>query len=86
MAVAGIRLRPLETSIGLKDRVYRALRNAITSMDIYSGDEPPRLDERSLAEDLGVSRTPIREALSRLAQEGLVEMIPRKGTFVARKS
>jgi DNA-binding GntR family transcriptional regulator len=55
-------------------------------MDIYGGDEPPRLDERSLAEDLGVSRTPIREALLRLAQEGLVEMVPRKGTFVARKS
>lgn len=86
MAAAGIRLRPLDTSAGLKDRVYGALRLAITSMDIYSGDEPPRLDERSLAEDLGVSRTPIREALLRLAQEGLVEMVPRKGTFVARKS
>ena len=55
-------------------------------MDIYGGDEPPKLDERRLAEDLGVSRTPIREALSRLAQDGLVEMIPRRGTFVARKS
>ena len=86
MAAAGIKLRPLETSVGLKDRVYDALRSAVTSMDIYSGDEPPRLDERSLAEDLGVSRTPIREALLRLAQEGLVEMVPRKGTFVARKS
>ncbi len=86
MVAAGIKLRPLDTSAGLKDRVYGALRNAITSMDIYSGDEPPRLDERSLAEDLGVSRTPIREALLQLAQEGLVEMVPRKGTFVARKS
>ncbi|MFL2547219.1 MAG: GntR family transcriptional regulator [Candidatus Rariloculaceae bacterium] len=86
MAAAGIRLRPLDASAGLKDRVYGALRNAITSMDIYGRDEPPRLDERSLAEDLGVSRTPIREALLRLAQEGLVEMVPRKGTFVARKS
>jgi DNA-binding GntR family transcriptional regulator len=86
MVAAGIKLRPLDTSAGLKDRVYGALRNAITSMDIYSGHEPPRLDERSLAEDLGVSRTPIREALLQLAQEGLVEMVPRKGTFVARKS
>ncbi len=86
MAAAGIKLRPLETSVGLKDRVYGALRGAITSMDIYSGDEPPRLDERSLAEELGVSRTPIREALSRLAQEGLVEMVPRKGAFVVRKN
>ena len=86
MATAGIGLQPLENTVGLKDRVYNALRAAIMSMDIYSSEEPPRLDERSLADDLGVSRTPIREALSRLAQEGLVEMIPRKGTFVARKS
>ncbi len=86
MATAGIGLQPLENTVGLKDRVYNALRTAIMSMDIYASEEPPRLDERSLADDLGVSRTPIREALSRLAQEGLVEMIPRKGTFVTRKS
>lgn len=55
-------------------------------MDIYADGESAKLDERRLAEDLGVSRTPIREALSRLEQEGLVETIPRKGTFVARKS
>jgi DNA-binding GntR family transcriptional regulator len=86
MAASPIRLRPVETGAGLKNQVYFALRDAITAMDIYSGDEPPKLDERRLAEDLGVSRTPIREALSRLAQDGLVEMIPRRGTFVARKS
>ncbi|MDX1527553.1 MAG: GntR family transcriptional regulator, partial [Gammaproteobacteria bacterium] len=45
-----------------------------------------RLDERRLAEDLGVSRTPIREALGRLEHEGLVRTIPRRGAFVARKS
>ena len=86
MAAAHIKLHPVATSVGLKDQVYRALKSAITAMDIYSGDEAPKLDERRLAEDLGVSRTPIREALSQLAQEGLVEMIPRRGTFVARKS
>ena len=85
MATAGIRLQPLETMGGLKEHVYSALRKAITSMDIYSGNEPPKLDERSLAENLGVSRTPIREALLRLAQEGLVEMVPRRGAFVDRK-
>ena len=86
MAAAQINLRPVDTSVGLKDKVYLALKSAITAMDIYSGNQEPKLDERRLAEDLGVSRTPIREALSRLAQEGLVEMIPRRGTFVARKS
>ncbi len=86
MAAAQINLRPVDSSVGLKDKVYLALKSAITAMDIYSGNQAPKLDERRLAEDLGVSRTPIREALSRLAQEGLVEMIPRRGTFVARKS
>ncbi|MFV2035353.1 MAG: GntR family transcriptional regulator, partial [Halocynthiibacter sp.] len=63
-----------------------ALKEAITEMDIYSDLEPPRLDERSLGEKLGVSRTPVREALSRLEQEGLVQTIPRRGAFVVRKS
>jgi len=70
----------------LKSQVYDALRLAISKMDIYSGAEPPRLDERKLAEKLGVSRTPVREALSRLEQEGLVENIPRRGSFLVRKS
>ncbi len=86
MAAAHIKLRPVETSAGLQDKVYSALKSAVTAMDIYGGTEAPRLDERRLAEDLGVSRTPVREALSRLAQEGLVEMIPRRGTFVIRKN
>ena len=86
MAAAHIKLRPVETSAGLQDKVYGALKSAVTAMDIYSGTEAPKLDERRLAEDLGVSRTPVREALSRLAQEGLVEMIPRRGTFVVRKN
>ena len=55
-------------------------------MDVYSGDEPPKLDERKLADQLGVSRTPVREALTRLEQEGLVSTVPRRGAFVVRKS
>ena len=62
----------------LKDKVYDALKAAITEMDIYAGDEPPKLDERRLAEELGVSRTPVREALSRLESEGLIQTIPRQ--------
>ncbi|MEN8132528.1 MAG: GntR family transcriptional regulator [Pseudomonadota bacterium] len=81
-----INLRPLNVNTVLKDKVYEALKAAISSMDIYADEDPPKLDERRLAEELGVSRTPIREALSRLAQEGLVRNIPRRGAFVVRKT
>jgi DNA-binding GntR family transcriptional regulator len=86
VAATPIRLRPVRTAIVLRDRVYRALKTAITEMDIYADGEAAKLDERRLADELGVSRTPIREALSRLEQEGLVESVPRKGVFVTRKT
>ena len=86
MAKQDIKLRPLNVDIVLKDKVYDALKAAILAMDIYADEEPPKLDERRLAEDLGVSRTPIREALSRLEQEGLVQNFPRRGAFVVRKT
>ena len=81
-----LKLQPLNVNSVLKDRVYDALKTAISSMDIYADEDTPKLDERRLAEELGVSRTPIREALSRLEQEGLVQNIPRRGAFVVRKT
>jgi DNA-binding GntR family transcriptional regulator len=84
--MSAVNVSPIEAPAALKDRVYSRLREAISNMDIYDTPTPPKLDERRLAEDLGVSRTPVREALSRLEQEGLVRNIPRRGTFVARKS
>ncbi len=86
MTIQDIKLQPLNVNTVLKDRVYEALKTAISSMDIYADESPPKLDERRLAEELGVSRTPIREALSRLEQEGLVQNIPRRGSFVVRKT
>jgi len=70
----------------LKERVYRSLRDAIASMDVYADNVNLRLDERSLANRLGVSRTPIRESLIRLENEGFVRTIPHRGAFVVRKS
>lgn len=79
-------ITPLEPAKVLKTRVYEALKEIIGQMDIYSDDGPRRLDERALGEQLGVSRTPVREAISRLEQEGLVQNIARRGTFVVRKT
>ena len=58
---------------------YQALRDAILAMDIYRPDADLRLDEQRLAAALGVSRTPVREALARLEHEGLVRILPRRG-------
>ena len=81
-----VKVGPLDVNPGLKESVYQAIKDAISHMEIYSGDEPPKLDERKLATDLGVSRTPIREAITRLEQEGLVKTFPRRGAYVVRKS
>lgn len=80
------KLSRLNVNTVLKGEVYQALKKAILAIDAYADDEPPKLDERRLGEELGVSRTPIREALSRLEQEGLVQTIPRRGAFVVRKT
>ncbi len=82
----GEKLIPIAENFTLKDHTFKVLRDAILDMDIYRPNADLRLDERQLAERLGISRTPIREALARLAQEGLVEIAPRKGVFVCRKT
>jgi DNA-binding GntR family transcriptional regulator len=76
----------LETSTSFRKEAYAALKRAITAMDIYDHPEEIRLDERRLSEGLGVSRTPIREAMTLLEQEGFVRTRPRRGIFVARKT
>ena len=86
MEVARPIVAPIVISSSLKEQTYEALRQAITSMNLYEPSKAPKLDERHLAESLGVSRTPVREALARLEQEGLVQTIPRRGVFVVRKT
>ena len=67
----------------LRDVIFETLRKAIVSGDIKPGE---RLMEVSLADQMGVSRTPVREAIRRLEAEGLVTMTPRKGTHVSELS
>ena len=66
-----------------RDRVYLTLREAITTAQLVPGR---RLSENELAGQLGVSRTPIREALALLREERLVAIVPQLGTFVTRVS
>jgi DNA-binding GntR family transcriptional regulator len=76
----------LDTGSTFRKEAYAALKRAITAMDIYGTPHEIRLDERRLSEGLGVSRTPIREAMTLLEQEGFVRTRPRRGIFVVRKS
>jgi DNA-binding GntR family transcriptional regulator len=63
----------------LADQAYVAIRDLVVSLDLAPG---ALIDERHLIESLGIGRTPVREALRRLAQEQLVEVFPRRGMFV----
>ncbi len=64
----------------LREIVFETLRDAIINQTLEPGE---RLMEIQLAEEMGVSRTPVREAIRKLELEGLVIMVPRKGAYVA---
>jgi len=64
----------------LREVVFETLREAIIKGDLAPGE---RLMEVQVAEELGVSRTPVREAIRKLELDGLVIMVPRKGAYVA---
>lgn len=84
-ATAPLALAPLNAT-SLRDQAYTLIKAAISDTDIYNPQQELRLDERQLITALGVSRTPIREALSLLEQEGFVRTIPRRGIYIVRKS
>ena len=81
-----IELKPISIRHTLKDHIYDVLLAAILEMNIYAENAELRLDERKMAEQLGISRTPVREALARLEQDGFVTIQPRRGVYVRRKS
>jgi DNA-binding GntR family transcriptional regulator len=79
-------IEPIDTSFSFKNKAYAALKNVLLSMDIYHSRSEIRLDERQLAQDFGVSRTPVREAMAQLEREGFVRSVPRRGVYVVRKT
>src|SRR4051794_11515398 len=85
-AAVSPRVEPMATPESFKSRAYSALRDAIVSMDVYRSRQDIRLDERQLAQDFGISRTPVREAMAQLEREGFVRAVPRRGVYVVRKT
>jgi DNA-binding GntR family transcriptional regulator len=77
---------PIEAPDSFKNKAYAALKNVIAGMDVYRSRTDIRLDERRLAQDFGISRTPVREALAQLEREGFVRTVPRRGIYVVRKT
>lgn len=74
-------MKGLPSDFQLIDKAYRAIKSAIVTLNLKPGEQ---IIETRLAETLGISKTPIREALWRLYHEGFVEREPFRGAFVSR--
>ena len=81
-----IAVEPFASPLSFKNKAYAALKNVIVAMDVYRSRSDIRLDERRLAHDFGISRTPVREAMAQLEREGFVRSVPRRGIYVVRKT
>jgi len=85
LSTTRLALQPLAAE-SFKNKAYAALKNVIAGMDVYRSRAEIRLDERQLAQDFGVSRTPVREAMAQLEREGFIRSVPRRGVYVVRKT
>ena len=81
-----VAVEPLASPESFKRKAYAALKDVIIGMDVYRSRADIRLDERQLASDFGISRTPVREAMAQLEREGFVRAVPRRGSYVVRKT
>ncbi|KJK26421.1 GntR family transcriptional regulator [Burkholderiaceae bacterium 16] len=85
-AALALSVQPINAGASLRDQAYAMLRQAIADADIYQSRDEIRLDERVLSEAMGVSRTPIREAMTLLEQDGFLRTVPRRGIYITRKT
>ena len=81
-----LQVEKIRTPSSLSQQVYAAIKESLLQTDLADISDEARLDERELAERLGVSRTPLREAINRLVMEGFLKVVPRKGVYVVKKS
>lgn len=70
----------------MSERAYESIKESILKIDVTKVKDEERIDERGLSESLGISRTPLREAINRLVIEGFLKVVPRKGVYVVKKS
>jgi DNA-binding GntR family transcriptional regulator len=70
----------------LSERAYEAIKESILKIDMTQMKDEDHIDERGLSESLGISRTPLREAINRLVIEGFLKVLPRKGIYVVKKT
>src|ERR1700751_1395757 len=83
---SGVEVEPIASPASFKSKAYAALKDVIVSMDVYRNRSDIRLDERRLALEFGISRTPVREAMAQLERDGFVRSVPRRGIYVVRKT
>src|SRR5215510_8121075 len=86
MSEARLVVAPIDSRETFKDKAYTALRNVIMASEIYRSRTDIRLDERQMAQDFGISRTPVREAMAQLEREGFVRSVTRRGVYVVRNT
>ncbi len=79
-------VKKIKRPASLSEIAYEAIKKSLLQMDLSAIEDEQRIDERTLAEKLGISRTPVREAINRLVIEGYLKVVPRKGVFVVKKS
>jgi DNA-binding GntR family transcriptional regulator len=76
-------VKKIITNRNLRQNAYKSIRDYIVSNEVPPG---AKINEDELAKNLGVSKTPVREALSKLAHDGIVEIIPNRGAFKIKLS
>ncbi len=81
-------MKPIALSdhMRLSEKAYDAIKEYILTTDLRAQPQSSKLDEKELVAQLKVSRTPVREAINRLAAEGFLEVVPYRGVFIVRKS
>jgi DNA-binding GntR family transcriptional regulator len=81
-----LNVEKIRTPSSLSERAYEAIKESILETDVTKVNDEDRIDERGLSESLGISRTPVREAINRLVIEGFLKVLPRKGIYVVKKT